>query len=119
MNRDLHSEKLWFSRSRRHDLFAESLEDFLAVVVEVAIDLFDRFILNHPQLTVGVSQQPLVVRYDYNTCNTNTRTSSSKTLAPVDSADVITRDHSPPSYSLMASASASIDSISKLLVGSS
>ena len=46
------------------DLLAEGLQDLLPVVVEVTLDLVDGLVLDDPQLTLGVTDQPLVVGDD-------------------------------------------------------
>ena len=43
------------------DLLAELVEHLLAVGLEVAVDLVDGLLLDHPQLALGVADQTLVV----------------------------------------------------------
>ena len=46
---------------------AQRLEHLVTVVGEVALDLGDAAILHHPQHTLGLTNQPLVVSYDHHT----------------------------------------------------
>ena len=42
-------------------LLAQLVEHLLAVLVKTTVDLGDALLLNHPQLAVGLTNQPLVV----------------------------------------------------------
>jgi hypothetical protein len=46
------------------DFFSERLQNLLPVLVEVSVDLVDGLLLDHPELTLGVANQPLVVGND-------------------------------------------------------
>ena len=43
------------------DLLSERVENLLPVGVEVAVHLVDGLLLDHPQLALGIADQPLVV----------------------------------------------------------
>jgi len=46
------------------DLLSEGFEELLPVIVKVSVDFHDGFVLDDPQLTAGVTYQPLVVADD-------------------------------------------------------
>lgn len=51
----------------RDDFFAQLFQDFLSVIIETTVNLFDGLILDNPQLAVGLSDQTLIVSNDDHT----------------------------------------------------
>lgn len=45
--------------------FTKGLQHFSLVVIKVSIDMVDRLVLHHPQLALGLSDQPGIVAHNY------------------------------------------------------
>lgn len=111
-----------------HDL-PQGVQHLPLIVFEVTVDLAHTLLLHHPQLAVGFRDESCIMAdNDHGLEEMSRNRAESKEEGDQDPkgralpSDALVHSlgaNLPPLYSLMASPSASMDSMSKLLVGSS